>query len=152
MLFREDRINTYILMIKNDCSITLVQRQWRKLYSSNPPTDKNLKQINKKFMNTRIIHDWCRIEIRRHFEEQPTSSIRRASTELNIPRETIRRTLRHIIGMRTFHYIVTICRLKFCQLMKNKVQAHPTFKNLLSFPDEATFYSCRQKSLDKHLS
>ena len=159
MLTLQDRIHAVTLMIKNDCSITLVQREWRRIYSTNPPSDKTLRNVFEKFMTTGSVLDLPRQgrpsmdedqvdNVKSFFEDHPTSSIRKASGDLEIPRETLRRTLRHVVGMRTFHYTVVqqlmpddhLHRLEFCQLMKNKLQADPTLKNSLCFSDEATFH------------
>ena len=159
MLSLEDRINAVVLMIKNDCSITLVQRQWRRLYNQNPPSDKTLKQIYEKFMATGSVKDLPRTgrpsidedqtdQIRDFFQQQPTSSVRAASADLDLPRETIRRTLRYVVGMKAFHYTVVqqllpddyLHRLEFCQLMLSKLEAGAMLKNSLCFSDEASFH------------
>lgn len=81
-----------------------------------------------------------------HFNDDPRTSVRRASNVLNIPRETIRRTLRRD-GRHPYH----ICRvqellpgdferrIQFCQWFINTAQLDRQHWQMILWTDEATF-------------
>lgn len=96
------------------CYGTTARRQWQREFTTKPPSESTFRLVFKKFTKTGSVHDAERsgrpsIEegdvsrIQEEFEDNPRSSVRDAAGKLGIPRETLRRTLKESIGMKTFH-------------------------------------------------
>ena len=150
MLSTDDRINIVLLMAKYD-SVTAARRQWQKDFGTKPPSESTFRLVFKKFNETGSVHDAERsgrpsledgdvLRIKEEFEDNPRSSVRDAATKLDIPRETLHRTLKQSIGMKSFH--VTRVqellpddfepRLQFCVEI-NQLCDEPSFMRKLCF-------------------
>ena len=158
MLSQDDRVKIVLLMAKHDGSPVSAQRAWRREYGLTPPSDTTFRQTYKRFLETGSIHDLKRdgrprvsdetVEaVREHFEENPNSSLREASREMDIPYEALRKTLKYSVGMRTFHYTLVqellpddnLSRKEYCELMKQRLSDDEQFICHLCFSDEAKF-------------
>ena len=113
MLSLQERIKVVQLMAKFE-SVTLVRRQWNKEMNSDAPTEKTIRSIYDKFLHTRSVLDLDRsgrkplhegdiLKIQKKFEDKPCCSVRDAEKSFQVPRETIIRTLKCTIGMKTYH-------------------------------------------------
>lgn len=158
MLSQNERIKIVLLMAKFDSSPVLVQRAWRKEYNSTPPSDTTIRNTFSRFCETGNVADKPRSgrpsldeekvqQIREHFENDSSSSIRQASRELEIPYQTIRECLKFTIGMKTFHYTLVqqlirddwFARKEYCQIMLSRIDDDNTYLDRLCFSDEAKF-------------
>ena len=157
MLSTEDRINIVLLIAKYD-SVTTARREWQRRFASKPPCESTFRLVFRKFTETGSVHDAERsgrpslpegdvVRVQEEFEDNPRSSVRDAANKLDIPRETLRRTLKQTIGMKSFHVSRVhellpddfMPRLQFCDEM-NRLCAEPTFLRKLCFSDEAIFH------------
>ena len=145
-------------MAKHAFSPVSVQRAWRREYESTPTSDKTIRQTYKRFKETGSIHDLKRdgrprvrdevVEaVREHYEENPNSSLRQASREMDIPYERLRKTLKYSFGVRTFDYTLVqellpddhLSRKEYCELMKQRLSEDQRFLDHLCFSDETKF-------------
>ena len=109
MLSTEERINVVLFMAKYG-SVTTARRQWQKELRTTPPSESTFRLVFKKFTETGSVQDAERsgrpslaegdvLRIKEEFEDNPRSSVRDAANKLDIPRETLRRTLKQTVGM-----------------------------------------------------
>lgn len=94
-------------------SVTTARRLWQKDFGTTPPPERTFRLVFKKFKETGSVHDAERndrksleegdvLRIKEEFEDNPRSSVGDAATKLDIPRETLRRTLKQSIGIKSF--------------------------------------------------
>lgn len=158
MLTVEERIKIVLLMAKFE-NVYIARKEWQKEMEKPAPAESTFRLIFQKFNETGSVLDKQRSgrpslaegdvdRIRDCFEETPKCSIRDAAKSLELPYETIRRTLKYTIGMKTFkttrvHQLLPDDyepRLSYCQQMKNLFDADPSFLKNLCFSDEAVFH------------
>ena len=95
-------------------SVTTARRQWQRQFSSKPPCESTFRLVVRKFSETGNVYDAERsgrpslseddvIRVLEEFEENTRSSVRDAANKLDIPRETLRRTLKKTVGIESFH-------------------------------------------------
>lgn len=140
-------------------SVTLVQRKFRSIYGKNieTPSSSTIKKWHTSLMERGSVIDQARIrpktatspekceEVKHHFEIEPNTSVRSASSKFDISRESIRRCLKH----QGFHpYKMQIvqslseedetCRLNFASEELERISSSNHFEHL-TFSDEAHF-------------
>ena len=79
--------------------------------------------------------------------ENPSTSVRRRSQELGIPRESLRKILRFDLTLYPYHiqikqkltYIDMVQRIRMCEWFSDRIQADHDFLDDLWFSDEAHF-------------
>ena len=155
MLTTQERIYV-VLEYHSQQSVVAVQRKWQKDFSTIPPSDKTITSLYKKFKDTgsvldkersgrnKVIDDEKVIE---HFENQSSSSIRRASTQLDISVGSICIVL-HKRGMKPYRLRVLqqLSEEDFCsrkEMCDNLLQLHQENNSFLFnvfWSDEATFH------------
>ena len=157
MLSVQDRINVVLLMAKHE-SVTTARREWQRNFTSKPPSESTFRLVFKKFTETGSVQDAERsgrpsldeddvLRVKEEFENNPRSSVRDAANQLDMPRETVRRTLKRTIGMKSFHIsrVHELLpddyepRLQFCEEI-SRLCDDPSFIHKLCFSDEAIFH------------
>ena len=114
MLSTEERIKIVLLMAKCE-SVAVARCQWQREMASKPPGESTFRLVFKKFTEACSVHDAERsgrpslpdgdvLRITEEFESNPQSLVRDAAKKLDIPRETLRRTLKCKVGMRPYHF------------------------------------------------
>ena len=87
-------------------------------------------------------------DVERTFDRSPKKSLRRASSELNIPVSSVYKILkmklhRHAYKIQVVQMLLEEdfnCRLDFCQIMLSNIANFDNFLDELTFFDEATFH------------
>jgi hypothetical protein len=151
----DQRIQVVLKMARLQ-SVTLVQREWRKEFSQESPTDKTITSIYSKFLSTGSVHDVAKpgrpkeVEegaVIQHFENQPSSSVRVAAIQLGVGHSSIHRALTHM-KMRPYHIqlvqqlheIDYPARRVMCEQLLNMFSNDESMLENLCFSDEATFF------------
>lgn len=158
MLSTEERVSIVLLMAELK-SITLVRRKWGSLHDTQPPSEKTIRECFNKFKETGSVHDRERSgrpsmeenndAIEQLFTDHPSTSLRSASNQLNIPYSTLRDHLKGDIGMKPYHITMVqtlypsdeAARLEMCLEFKDKIANDDTYLSNLFFSDEATFHT-----------
>jgi hypothetical protein len=149
----------------NSVSFTDSRRKFQKEYGKvkNFPDIKTIKNWHRKLMNIGSIHPYKpgpnthenrptrskdnMEHVKEMFVENPKTSIRKASAQLNISKSTIHRML-HDLNLFPYkpHILQELndedlgARQVFARLMLHKFHLDPTLLNLIIFSDEANFY------------
>lgn len=139
-------------------SVVLVQRRLRRDGKSHVPDAKTINGLYKKFKATGTVLDYPRSgrpsvsaanvsEIADVFTNEPSTSIRQASTQLSIPPSTVHKVLHTKLHMRAYHTQLVqelypddyAARMAFCEEMKDLISKSDSFLHSVCFSDEAKF-------------
>lgn len=140
-------------------SIIRVQREFRRRYGANPPSDNNIRRWYRQFCDTGClckgkspgrprVSDENTERIRETFACSPRKSLRRASRELQMPHQTIWKVVRRRLLMKAYkiHMLQAlqpndkIARMNFCNFFQESIDNNESFSSRLIFSDEATFH------------
>ena len=157
MLTLKERINIVILMAKLE-SVTMVERQLKKEGAANIPTHKHMRSIYAKFKETGSVEDSPRSgrpsveeakveKIREVFEDNNTTSIRKAAAITDIPKSTVHKALRQNLQMKPYKIFYAqqlfdddkMARISMCNVLHQLIDSDERFLSGLCFSDEATF-------------
>lgn len=157
MLSTSERVELVLLMHELK-SVTLVQRRLKQEGKSHVPSDKTINSLYQKFISTGTVLDAERsgrpstsaenvAAVDSAFKSEPSLSLRRASTQLGIPRSTVHDVLRKKLHMRPYHIQLVqelyaddfAARLAFCEEFKELIEQNDSFLNSICFSDEAKF-------------
>ena len=140
----------------------LTQAKFKEHFNVNyAPSRNTIQQLVQKFLSTGSVHDLPRAGrgrtgrsatnidvIRRAVAKSPRRSVRRLSTENNVPRTTVHRILRK--DLKQFPYKIQIkqkmkkadkrSRVEFCDWIGAKIEKTPSFLDNVWFTDEAHFH------------
>ena len=141
-------------------SIVTVQRMFRTMYHTEPPTDKTIREWNMKFQQSGCLCAAKRTgrpgpsaetveRVRETFVRSPQKSTHRASRELQRPPSSVWRFMRehlHVTGyqLQLFQALNPQdhnLRLHFCVDFQQQLE-EDGFAEKLVFSDEATFHVC----------
>lgn len=156
MLSTDERVSIVLLMAEFK-SVTVVQRKWCALHQTKPPSEKTIRECFRKFKETGSVHDRERSgrpsidedeKIEELFTEIPTTSLRSASNQLDIPYSTLREHLKRDIGMKPYHVSMVqtlypsdeAARIAMSLEFKQRIIDDRNYLNNLFFSDEATFH------------
>ncbi len=160
-------------------SLKEVIKRYKRKYSDEPPTKRTIYQVYLKFKNTGTTHNqnaasgqpkMARSEahitsVREAISDDPKTSIRMLSAQLNVPKSTIHRIVKLDLGL--YPYKLQIkqslidydCarRLEFAHWMLGWLERTPSLLDLIWFSDESHFHldghvnsqNCRYWGTDK---
>lgn len=136
-----------------------IQRLWRKQRNTPPPDSKTINALFSKWEESGSVCDAPRSgrpvsvtsaeaknAVQQHFADHPSTSARRTSQQLDIPRRSLARLIKQL-GLR--HYIPRLVqelneddydrRLQFCEEMLRKVHTDDQLVSHIIWSDEAHF-------------
>ena len=142
-------------------SFKTTAKLFKSKYRDTPPTRKTIWKINAKFLKEGTVLDLRKsgrprsgrsndniVAVNGLIKDNPRKSVRRASSELNIPRSTVYRILR--FDLEYFPYKIQIrqslsnkdcdSRLDFARWMMDLINETPDVLNLIWFSDESHFH------------
>ena len=136
-----------------------VQRNFRREYDRSPPDVKSIKSWYEKFKETGSVGDLSRSgrptsseetvdAVRTSFEESPTKSTRRASTELGVPQSTIVKILHKRLQFHAYKVQIVQAlqpndrpqRAAFAEEILDRIDKSNDYLQHVAFSDEATFH------------
>ena len=156
MLSTEERI-FIVLQMAQLKSVVLTQSAWKLHYiSKTSPCDKTISSIFNKFKTTGSVHDAPRCgrpsdegksdAIIHHFEETPSTSLRKAVSRLNVSYSTVRRALckagmtpYRIQSVQLLYEDDCAARVTMCQQLMNMFINNDLLAKIC-YSDEAIFY------------
>ena len=140
-------------------SVTAVRRRYQSHYGKAAPHRNTIENWMKKFKETGSVNDRPRsgrpsisleavTDVERAFDQSPKKSLRRASSELNIPVSSVHKILKMKLHRHAYKIQVVQMlweedfnsRLDFCQIMLSHIANLDNFLDELTFSDEATFH------------
>lgn len=149
-----------VIWLTESKSPVTVQRKYRTKYGKPPPPVNSIKRWLKTFMETGSVEkrkssgrprtsNETVAAIQDVFDRSPSTSVRRASRELHIPRSTLHDVLHKRLRLRAYK-IQMAQQLKTCDYkhrynfaveMISRINDDENFLNDICFSDEATFHT-----------